>query len=255
MNESGPHGKHDPGEGTPVAVLSRIARVFATKRFGDAFASLHEEFVRLGIRALTIAAVDERSSDPLRYEFAADAARRTPEPLDPHTLAFALAADKPRILTTSANGAKSYLLACPIRVAGVSRGFMVVQSDAQYSNDVIEIVEAAAVMTGQQIALLRRETGESMKDRALGLMLEAARVLSAADPDDLFATVHQLVGRVMDAPIFVGSLVVPESDDFFAVYYADYGKVSKVRALVPERSPTAQARRTGKAISIYRPTD
>jgi diguanylate cyclase (GGDEF)-like protein len=255
MSDGGSKANPETAGDSPSAALARVAKAFAAQRVGDAFAALHKELVRLGMRALTIAAVDERSPDPLRYEFQADAAKKSPEPLDPHTLAFALAADKPRILTTTSNGAQAYVLACPIRVAGTNRGFIIVQIDVPVRDDWVEVVEVAAVMAGQQMALSRREAAESVKDRALALMLEAARVLSAADPDELFSTVHQLIGRVMDAPLFVGSLVMPETGEFVAVYYADYGKVSIVRAPVPERGPTAEAFRTGKPVIIHRPTD
>jgi diguanylate cyclase (GGDEF)-like protein len=255
MDDGSSEGNPETARDSLSAALARVAKAFASQRVGAAFPALHKELVRLGMRALTIAAVDERSPDPLRYEFQADAAKPSPEPLDPHTLAFALAADKPRILATTSKDAKAYVLACPIRVAGKDRGFIVVQSDAPIRDDSVDFVEVAAVMAGQQMALSRRGAAESAKDRALALMLEAARVLSAADPDEIFSTVHQLVGRVMDAPLFVGSLVMPETGEFLAVYYADYGRVSMVRAKVPERGPTAEAFRTGKPVLINRPTD
>lgn len=254
MKDRGAFGRQDAGAGTSAETLARVARTFAVQRYGDAFASLHAELARLGMHALTIASVDEHSPNPLQYVFQADE-KSAPGPLDPHTLAFALAANEPRTLTTTVRDAKSFVLACPIRVAGINRGFMVVRADTEISRDASDIVEAAAVMVGQQMALLRREVAESVKDRALASMLEAARVLSAADPDELFPTVHQLVGRVMDAPLFVGSLLMPETGEFVATYYADYGKVSTVRAAVPDRSPTREAFATGRPVVIHRPTD
>ena len=250
--------------------LRRIAIVFSERRSDEVFAALHEVLADFGVRRLTIATLDRDPANPVRYHYHGDTEIPNPEPLDPQMLSLALGSDTPRFLApTKPLTADLYrgrwrstqdrlptAMACPIRTAGTLLGFCVAQGNEPFSSPDLDLLSAAAVCTGKQLALGREESVNAAKSRALTLLLETARALSSElELDQLFATFHQLVGRVMDGSIFFAALLLPDGSAMEMPYWAEFGKSSTEKMKLPLTTVSGDVLRSGQPVIIRQPKD
>ncbi|MBV8596510.1 MAG: GAF domain-containing protein, partial [Candidatus Eremiobacteraeota bacterium] len=245
-----------------------VASIFARSSGERALAELHDLFWTRGIRRLTVATIDRDVTSPVRYHYNADRAQQSCEALDPQTLAFALASEQPCELPTVAGvrnidpasraprGRLAYAAVCPIRVAGSIIGFCVLQSDNAFAPDDVAVLESASVLVGQHLEIARETAVVENSSRALNLLLETARALSSGlDLADLFAKFHSLVGRVMDASLFVAALLTPDGDQLEIEYSAEFGRRSVERVRLPLTTVSGEVLRSGRPVIIHRPED
>ena len=245
-----------------------IAAIFARSSGEKALADLHDVFFARGIRRFTVATIDRDIASPVRYHYHADRGFQSAEPLDAQTLAFALASEQLCELPTvagvrhidpasrAARGRLAYAMVCPIRVAGAIIGFCVLQSDAPFSPHDGALLENASVHIGQDLEIAREAALGEHGAKALNLLLETARALSSGmDLDDLFEKFHTLVGRVMDASLFVAALLTPDGDQLEIEYSAEFGRRSVERIRLPLTTVSGDVLRSGHPVIIRRPED
>jgi diguanylate cyclase (GGDEF)-like protein len=251
-----------------VRAFGNVADIFAHSSGEKAFAALHELLFARGIRRLTIATIDRDVTSPVRYHYHADRAAQSAEPLDAQTLAFALASEQLCELPTvagvrsidpgarSTRGRLAFAMVAPIRIAGTIIGFSVIQSDNPLSSFDGELLESATVHIGQDLEVTRESALYEHSAKALNLLLETARALSSGlDLADLFAKFHTLVGRVMDASLFVAALLTPEGDQLEIEYSAEFGRRSIDRIRLPLTTVSGDVLKSGHPVIIRRPED
>jgi len=245
-----------------------VTAIFARSSGEKALADLHDVFFALGIRRFTVATIDRDVTSPVRYHYHADRAQPTAEPLDAQTLAFALACEQLCELPTVAGvrnidpaaratrGRLAYATVCPIRVSGAIIGFSVLQSDTQFAPADIALLEYASVLVGQDLEIAREAALGEHGAKALTLLLETARALSSGlDLADLFAKFHTLVGRVMDASLFVAALLTPDGEQLEIEYSAEFGRRSIEKVRLPLTTVSGDVLRSGHPVIIRRPED
>jgi diguanylate cyclase (GGDEF)-like protein len=267
MDDPRPVTGTDPSRQTARA-FDAVARIFASNSGEKALSDLHDLFWARGIRRLTVATIDRDITSPVRYHYHADRAQQACEALDAQTLAFALASEQSCELPTVAGvrnidpaaratrGRLAYAAVCPIRVAGSINGFCVLQSDNPLGPDDLAVMECASVLVGQSLEIARGTAVVENGARALNLLLETARALSSGlDLADLFAKFHSLVGRVMDASLFVAALLTPDGDQLEIEYSAEFGRRSVERVRLPLTTISGDVLRSGHPIIIHRPED
>ncbi len=248
--------------------LGAAAAIFAHATGEKAFAALHELLFERGIRRLTIATMDRDVTSPVQYHYHADRGAPVTEPLDAQTLAFALASEQLCELPTvagvrnidpaarSTRGRLAFAMVAPIRVAGAIIGFAVIQSDAPLSADHGALLETATVLIGQDLEIAREAALCEHGAKELTLLLETARALSSGlDLADLFAKFHTLVGRVMDASLFVAALLTPDGDQLEIEYSAEFGRRSVERIRLPLTTVSGDVLKSGHPVIIRRPED
>src|SRR5579872_445356 len=248
--------------------LGAAAAIFAHATGEKALAALHELLFERGIRRLTIATMDRDVTSPVQYHYHADRGAPVTEPLDAQTLAFALASEQLCELPTvagvrnidpaarSTRGRLAFAMVAPIRVAGAIIGFAVIQSDAPLSADHGALLETATVLIGQDLEIAREAAAVEQASRALNMLLETARALSSGlDLADLFAKFHTLVGRVMDASLFVAALLTPDGDQLEIEYSAEFGRRSVERIRLPLTTVSGDVLKSGHPVIIRRPED
>ncbi|HXW50731.1 MAG TPA: diguanylate cyclase [Candidatus Acidoferrales bacterium] len=248
--------------------LSAVAAIFAHSTGEKAFAALHELLFERGIRRLTIATIDRDVTSPVQYHYHADRGAQIPEPLDAQTLAFALASEQLCELPTVAGvrnidpaarntrGRLAFAMVAPIRVAGAIIGFSAIQSDAPLTSELGALLECASVLIGQDLEIAREAALCEHGAKELTLLLETARALSSGlDLADLFAKFHTLVGRVMDASLFVAALLTPDGDQLEIEYSAEFGKRSVERIRLPLTTVSGDVLKSGHPVIIRRPED
>ncbi|MBV8669033.1 MAG: diguanylate cyclase, partial [Candidatus Eremiobacteraeota bacterium] len=109
---------------------------------------------------------------------------------------------------------------------------------------------------GQDLEIARETAVVENSSRALNLLLETARALSSGlDLADLFAKFHSLVGRVMDASLFVAALLTPDGDQLEIEYSAEFGRRSVERVRLPLTTVSGEVLRSGRPVIIHRPED
>jgi diguanylate cyclase (GGDEF)-like protein len=207
-------------------------------------------------------------ASPVRYHYHADRATPSTEPLDAQTLAFALASEQLIELPTVAGvrhidpaarntrGRLAFAMVAPIRIAGAIIGFTVIQSDTPLSLQDGELLECASVHIGQDLEIAREAALYENESKALTLLLETARALSSGlDLADLFAKFHTLVGRVMDASLFVAALLTPEGDQLEIEYSAEFGRRWPERIRLPLTTVAGDVLKSGHPVIIRRPED
>jgi diguanylate cyclase (GGDEF)-like protein len=257
----------DPS-GQAARAFDAVAGIFARSSGERALAELHDLFWARGIRRFTVATIDRDVTSPVRYHYHADRAQQSCEALDAQTLAFALASEQPCELPTVAGvrnidpasrvsrGRLAYAAVCPIRVASSINGFCVLQSDDAFAPEDIALLECASVLVGQDLQIARETAVVENSARALNLLLETARALSSGlDLADLFAKFHSLVGRVMDASLFVAALLTPDGDQLEIEYSAEFGRRSVERVRLPLTTVSGEVLRSGHPVIIHRPED
>lgn len=260
-------GQSDPA-GEQLRALGSVAAIFAHSSGEKAFAALHEILFARGIRRLTIATIDRDVTSPVHYHYHADRAQPVAEPLDAQTLAFALASEQLCELPTvagvrsidpsarSTRGRLAFAMVTPVRVAGAIIGFCVVQSDSPLASYDGSLLEYAAVLVGQDLEITREVALCEHGAKALNLLLETARALSSGlDLADLFAKFHTLVGRVMDASLFVAALLTPDGDQLEIEYSAEFGRRSVERVRLPLTTVSGDVLKSGHPVIIHRPED
>lgn len=248
--------------------MGAVAAIFAHATGEKAFATLHELLFERGIRRLTIATMDRDVTSPVQYHYHADRGAPVTEPLDAQTLAFALASEQLCELPTvagvrnidpaarSTRGRLAFAMVAPIRVAGAIIGFSVIQSDAPLSADHGTLLESATVLIGQDLEIAREAALCEHGAKELTLLLETARALSSGlDLADLFAKFHTLVGRVMDASLFVAALLTPDGDQLEIEYSAEFGRRSVERIRLPLTTVSGDVLKSGHPVIIRRPED
>ncbi len=252
----------------PLRATGGIAAIFATSSGEKAFAALHDVFYARGIRRFTVATIDRDIASPVHYHYHADRAQQVAETLDAQTLAFALACEQlcelptvagVRHLDPAARGTRgrlAYALVCPIRVAGAIIGFCVVQSETPFTPTDSVLLESASVFVGQNLEIAREAALGAHGAKALNLLLETARALSSGlDLADLFAKFHTLVGRVMDASLFVAALLTEDGEHLEIEYSAEFGRRSVDRVRLPLTTVSGDVMRSGHPVIIRRPED
>ncbi len=257
----------DPLSGA-VRAISDVATIFARSGGEKALAELHDVFWNRGIRRFTVATIDRDVTSPVRYHYHADRGQQATEPLDAQTLAFALASEQLCELPTIAGvrnidpasrdtrGRLAYAAVSPIRVAGAIIGFCVLQSEAPIASGDLTLLECASVIVGQNLEIAREAALGENGAKALNLLLETARALSSGlDLADLFAKFHTLVGRVMDASLFVAALLTPDGDELEIEYSAEFGRRSVDRIRLPLTTVSGDVLRSGHPVIIRRPED
>jgi diguanylate cyclase (GGDEF)-like protein len=245
-----------------------IAAIFTRCGGEKALAELHDVFFSRGIRRFTVATIDRDITSPVRYHYHADRGHQTAEPLDAQTLAFALASEQLCELPVVAGvrhidpgsraprGRLAYAIVCPIRVAGAIIGFTVLQSDAPFVPGDSALLEYASVLAGQDLEITRETALGEHAAKALNLLLETARALSSGlDLADLFAKFHSLVGRVMDASLFVAALLTPDGQQLEIEYSAEFGRRSVDRVRLPLTTVSGDVTKSGHPVMIRRPED
>ncbi|HEV2878168.1 MAG TPA: GAF domain-containing protein, partial [Candidatus Eremiobacteraceae bacterium] len=245
-----------------------IAAIFTRCGGEKALAELHDVFFSRGIRRFTVATIDRDIASPVRYHYHADRGHQTAEPLDAQTLAFALASEQLCELPVVAGvrhidpgsraprGRLAYAIVCPIRVAGAIIGFTVLQSDAPFVPGDSALLEYASVLAGQDLEITRETALGEHAAKALNLLLETARALSSGlDLADLFAKFHSLVGRVMDASLFVAALLTPDGQQLEIEYSAEFGRRSVDRVRLPLTTVSGDVTKSGHPVMIRRPED
>ena len=251
-----------------LRAAASIAAIFARSGGEKAFAELHDVFFARGIRRYTVATIDRDVTSPVRYHYHADRAQRSADALDAQTLAFALACEQLCELPTVAGvrhidpssrdtrGRLAYAMVCPIRVAGAIIGFSVLQSDRPFAPGDGALLEQACVLVGQDLEIARGAAVGEHGAKALNLLLETARALSSGlDLGDLFEKFHTLVGRVMDASLFVAALLTPDGDQLEIEYSAEFGRRSIDRVRLPLTTVSGDVLRSGRPVIIRRPED
>jgi diguanylate cyclase (GGDEF)-like protein len=235
-----------------------IAGAFAGLRGVDALIKAHQILARRGVRRFSVATLDGEAQKPVRYRYNRDLGRHEPEPLDPGTLAAALAAKEPAVLAsvlplprTAGTVPKTLLhtMVCPIHAAGLRVGFCVAQGERRFERQDLSILESAAVLAGHQ-SLLADESGRSEeRARALRLLLETARVLSSEfDIATLFRKFHGQIARVMDATTFLGALLSEDGTRLELRYAAELDQSTTETIVLPPTSLSSVVVRTGKAM-------
>ncbi|MBV8594613.1 MAG: diguanylate cyclase, partial [Candidatus Eremiobacteraeota bacterium] len=132
----------------------------------------------------------------------------------------------------------------------------VLQSDNAFAPDDLAVLESASVLVGQDLEIARETAVVENSSRALNLLLETARALSSGlDLADLFAKFHSLVGRVMDASLFVAALLTPDGDQLEIEYSAEFGRRSVERVRLPLTTVSGEVLRSGRPVIIHRPED
>ncbi len=257
----------DPAAGQ-LRAIDAVAATFAKNNGEKALTALHDIFFERGIRRLTVATIDRDITSPVHYHYHADRALAVAEPLDAQTLAFALASEQLCELPTVAGvrnidassratrGRLAYAMVCPIRVAGAIIGFSVIQSDTPLLAGDGSVLSYASVLIGQDLEIAREAALGEHGSKALNLLLETARALSSGlDLADLFAKFHSLVGRVMDASLFVAALLTADGEHLEIEYSAEFGKRSVERVRLPLTTVSGDVLRSGHPVIIHRPED
>lgn len=252
-----------------LRAISTVAGIFAHSSGEKALCALHDLLFERGIRRLTVATLDRDIASPVRYHYNIDRSQTVAEPLDSQTLAFALGTEQVCELPTVAGvrqidptaarttrGRLAYAMVSPIRVAGAIIGFCVVQSDSPFSQAEAAILEYAAVLVGHDLEITREAAQGAHGARALNLLLETARALSSGlDLADLFEKFHTLVGRVMDASLFVAALLTPDGEYLEIAYSAEFGHRSVEHVRLPLTTVSGDVLRSGSPVIIRRPED
>src|SRR5579872_1487934 len=252
-----------------LAALNAIADVFAQTSGDKAIAAVHEVLFARGIRRLTVATLNRDVASPVQYRYHVDRAAPVTEPLDSQTLALALGSEHVRELPPiqplravergnlyPAAGRLAYAMVSPIRVAGAAIGFCVAQSEAPFGESDAALLHFASVLIGQDLEVGRENARGAHASRALNLLLETARALSSGlDLADLFAKFHTLVGRVMDASLFVAALLTPDGEHVEIEYSAEFGRRSVESIRLPLNTVSGDVLRSGSPVIIRRPED
>src|SRR5579872_3128356 len=252
-----------------LAALNAIADVFAQTSGDKAIAAVHEVLFARGIRRLTVATLNRDVASPVQYRYHVDRAAPVTEPLDSQTLALALGSEHVRELPPiqplravergnlyPAAGRLAYAMVSPIRVAGAAIGFCVAQSEAPFGESDAALLHFASVLIGEDLEVGRENARGAHASRALNLLLETARALSSGlDLADLFAKFHTLVGRVMDASLFVAALLTPDGEHVEIEYSAEFGRRSVESIRLPLNTVSGDVLRSGSPVIIRRPED
>lgn len=260
--------KSAPGTAEHLAVLAAIADVFVRLNGEKAIAAVHDALFPRGVRRLTVATINRDVASPVQYRYNVDRAALVTEPLDSQTLALALGAENLRELPPIHNvrvigqpsfapsGRLAHVMVGPVRVAGSVIGFCVFQSDEPLTQADIFLLNFATVLIGQDLEVGRENTQGVHASRALNMLLETARALSSGlDPPDLFAKFHTLVGRVMDASLFVAALLTEDGEHLEIEYSAEFGRRSVERVRLPLNTVSGDVLRSGSPVIIRRPED
>lgn len=269
MDESKRAQERESPAAEQLRALSQVGAIFARFDGEKALAALHDLLFDLGVRRFTVATMNRDIANPVQYRYHVDRAHSVAEPLDAQTLALALGAEQQRELSPVAAvrhldstqdkatpGRLAHTVVSPIRVAGAVIGFCVTQSDSPPSPGVGMILEFASVLIGQNLEIAREATLGEHGARALNLLLETARALSSGlDLADLFEKFHTLVGRVMDASIFVAALLTPDGEHLEIEYSAEFGRRSVERVRLPLTTVSGVVLRSGSPVIIHRPED
>ncbi len=217
------------------------------------------------MRRFAVATVQGDSAEPVRYLYNRDIGRSETEPLDSATLAAALAADSAAFLAPVLTFAKpngsvpktlAHAMVCPMRAGGIDAGFCLAQGEKEFDPRDLAMLEMCATYAGHQATLAQEGRTSEERSRALHLLLETARVLSSEfDIATLFRKFHGLIARVMDAPMFVGALLVDDGKQLELRYAAELDQSTTELMLVPTDSLSSVVGRTGEAVIIRRPED
>ncbi|MDQ6779623.1 MAG: diguanylate cyclase [Candidatus Eremiobacteraeota bacterium] len=256
------------GAAQQLESFGEIAAVFAMHGGEKAIAEVHQILAKRGMRRLTVATLNDGGTSPVTYRYHADVAAGATEPLDAQTLALALGSEQLRELPVQqrvrmigaagqiAHGRLQHAWVSPIRVGGAPIGFCVAQSESTIGDADTALLHFASLLIGQTLELGRESAAVEQASRALNMLLETARALSSGlDLTDLFAKFHTLVGRVMDASLFVAALATPDGEQLEIEYSAEFGRRSVERVRVPLTTVSGDVLRSGLPVIIRRPED
>ena len=251
-----------------LTALTAVADVFSRLSSENAIAAVHDILQGRGVRRLTVAWLNPDVASPVVYRYHADRASTATEPLDAQTLALALGADQlcelPAVSVRRLDrpnmpappGRLAYTVVDPLRYANEIVGFCVAQAEKPLTAEDLELFRFACVLIGQDLKITRESVQGAHAARALNLLLETARALSSGlDLADLFAKFHTLVGRVMDASLFVAALLTPDGEHLEIEYSAEFGRRSVERIVLPLTTVAGDVLRSGSPVIIRRPED
>jgi diguanylate cyclase (GGDEF)-like protein len=221
-----------------------------------------------GVRRFTIASMGRDVANPIQYHYHDDLDAGGAEPLDAQTLAFALASDQRCELPYVAGlrsiergsqhlrGRLVHAVVAPIRVGGAHVGFCLAQSDDPPPSALGPVLDYACVLIGQELEIAREAALGQHGAKSLSLLLETARALSSGlDLGELFAKFHSLVGRVMDASLFVAALLTPDGEHLEIQYSAEFGRRSVDHIRLPLTTVAGEVLQSGQPIIVRQPED